>query len=146
MIELTDRTLREAKGDFDHVVRIMKEETSGQNWMLRTDAFVTCEFIAAKYTLHFWKNGNVIIYETDRPMRMDVSDDDLRELSYWCKVNKWKELQISDRLLVDRIAFEYWKRAFIAGLVKNDALQEYEDQEMKRLMETQFLEEKEDAS
>jgi len=146
MIELTDRTLREAKGDYNDVSKIMSNETSGQDWMLRSDAFVTCQFIAARYILHFWKNGNVVIHETDRPMRMDVSDDDLRELSYWCEANRWKELQVADRLLVDRVALEYWKRAFVAGLVKNDVLQNYEDQEMNRLMQSQILEETQDAS
>jgi len=145
MIELTDRTLREAKGDFDHVTRIMDEDTT-QDWMLRTDVFITCPFIAAKYILHFWKNGNVVIHETDHPMRMDVSDDDLRELVRWCEVNGWKELQVDDRLLVDRIALEFWKRIFMAGLVKSATLQGYEDQEMKRLMQAQILEEKQDAS
>ena len=76
----------------------------------------------------------------------DVSDDDLRELAQWCKVNGWKELQVDDRLLTNRIALEYWKRIFIAGLVKSATLQKYEDQEMQRLMKAQYIEEKQDAS
>jgi len=141
MIELSDMTLREANGDYHEVHQLMSEDTFGQDWMLRSNVFVATQFIASQYVLHFWKNGNVVIHSTDRPIRMDVSDDDLRELSDWCKINNWRKLRIDDRLLDDRVAQEYWYRAFIAGLVASTSLQKREDEEMKRLMKTQQLEE-----
>jgi len=146
MIELTDITIREANGDFKEVNRLMAEDSFGQDWMLRTDAYITNEFIASRFTLHMWNNGNVVIWDTDRPVRMDISDEDLRELVNWCKVNGWKELQVDDRLLGDRVALEYWNRSFIAGLVHSDTLKKREDDEMERLMKAQHIEETDDAS
>ena len=140
MIELSDFTLREANGDYHEVHRLMDKETT-QDWMLRSEVFVSTQFIASKYILHFWKNGNVVIHGTDHPVRMDITDEDLRELSNWCKGNGWHELQIDDRMLDERVALEYWHRAFIAGLVTNASLQKREDDEMGRLMKAQQLEE-----
>jgi len=146
MIELTDATIREANGDFNEVVRIMKEDSFAEDWMLRSDAFITTPFIASKFVLHFWKNGDVVIWDTDRPVRMDISDDDLRELVKWCKINGWKELQIDDRLIGDRVSLEYWNRSFIAGLVHSETLKKREDDEMARLMKAQHIEESENDS
>ncbi|MHA2279348.1 MAG: hypothetical protein ACXAC5_00445 [Promethearchaeota archaeon] len=113
---------------------------------MRSEAFVTTPFVASRLLLHFWRNGNVVIHGIDRPLRMDIADDDLRELSRWCKVNSWKELRVDDRLLDDRIGLEFWHRAFIAGIIKNDILQKKEDDEMERLMKSQKIEEESNAS
>jgi hypothetical protein len=146
MIEFTDFTLREGNGDYQEVARLMSEDTFGQDWMLRSEAFISTPFIASKFVLHLWKNGNVVIQNTDRPLRIDIADDDLRELSQWCEVNGWKELQVDKRLLDDRVGFECWHRAFIAGIIKSDTLQKKEDEEMERLMKAQRIEEETDAS
>lgn len=140
MIEFTDITLREANGDFKEVERLMKEDTFVEDWMIRTDALITTPFIISKYTLHFWRNGNVVIWDSDRPMRMDVSDEDLRELVRWCKVNGWKRLQIDDRMVMDRVALEYWTRSYIAGLVHSKTLKQRDDDEMARLLKAQYIE------
>lgn len=146
MIELTDSTIREANGDFKEVSRLMKQDSWAEDWMLRSDVFIATPFIASKFILHFWKNGNVVIWDTDRPVRMDISDEDLRELVNWCKVNGWKELQVDDRLIGDRVAIEYWNRAFIAGLIHSETLKKREEDEMERLMKAQHIEENDDVS
>jgi len=132
MIELTDITLLESKGSYEDTCRIMAKESSVLRWMLRSDAFVSNKFAASNYTLHFWNDGKVFIYETDRSVATDSSDEDLRELNMWCEANGW-HLHVSDRMLVDRYAFAYWQQAFKGGLVQNDQLDRMEEEEMKRI-------------
>jgi len=133
MIEFADRTLRQSRGYYDETKKLMEEDGNLSEWMLRTSAFVSGPLASATYTLHFWKNGRVTIYETDRPMQMDLVDEDLRELSQWCQRAGWKELGVNDRLLIDRHAYEFWRRSFIAGLIVSEKLQHHEEEEMERL-------------
>jgi hypothetical protein len=144
MIEFSDLTLRETQGDFEQIKRLMQKETTG-DWMLRSDFFVSNPMsLPARYLLHFWKNGRVVIHDTDRPMVMGSSDEDLRELSNWCKVNGWGELVVDGRLLLTKQGFDYWQRAFRAGLVENERLQLYEDEEVERLTKAYIKEKKEE--
>ncbi len=144
MIEFTDTTLLQSKGYYKETKQLMEEDGPLSEWMLRSSAFVTSPMSAFNYTLHFWKDGRVVIYDTDRPMVVDSLDEDLRELSQWCRDAEWKELGVSDRLLVDRLAYEFWRRAFIAGLIVNEKLQQHEEEEMKRLSQAYLIEKEED--
>ncbi len=144
MIEFTDMTLRQARGYFNETKKLMDEDGSVPEWMLRSSVFVSTQFVSATYTLHFWKNGRVVIHATDRPMQMDSLDDDLRELSQWCHKAGWAELSVSDELLADRHAYEFWKRSFIAGLIVNEQLQQHEEEEMTRLSKAYLNEKKEE--
>ena len=147
MIELTDITLREAQGNFVAASLLMEGDVPDKDWMLRSQAFVSNPLANASYMLHFWKNGRVVISGTDRPMTLESSDEDLRELSEWCRNSGWKELSVDSRLLADRHNYEFWYRAYIAGMIVNDVLQKDEDAEMERLSKAQLKEsEKEDAS
>ena len=143
MIEFTDTTLRESRGYFKETTKFMDEDGPVSEWMLRSAVYVSTLFSAATYALHFWKNGQVVIHETDRPMQMDSIDEDLRELSQWCQKAGWKELCVDDRLLIDRHAYEFWRRSFIAGLVVSEKLQQHEEEEMARLSKA-YLKEKEE--
>lgn len=143
MIEFSDSTLCEARGYFAETKKLMEEDGILPEWMLRSSIFVSTVFASATYTLHFWKNGRVTIHETDRPIQLGSSDEDLRELSQWCKKAGWKELSVSDRLLVDRNAYAFWQRAFIAGLVVSEQLQQHEEEEMARLSKAYLNEERE---
>lgn len=145
MIEFADSTLRETGGFYDEVVKLMKEEGEPSEWMLRSSAFVSNELVAQSYILHFWADGRVVIYETDRSMKLDSIDEELRELSQWCRDAGWKYLGVNDRLLNDRHALEFWKRAHIAGLVVNETLQQYEDEELIRLSKAYLKEKEEEA-
>lgn len=145
MIEFTDGTLRESRGYYKETKELMEEDGSLVEWMLRSSVFVTTAVAAAGYILHFWKDGRVVIYETDRLMQINSLDEELRELSQWCEDAGWKKLDVSDRLLVDRQAYEFWRRAFIAGLIINEKLQQHEDEEMKRLSQA-YLKEKAEES
>ncbi len=143
MIEFTDTTLRQSRGYFEETKKLMEEDGPISEWMLRSSAFVSTPFAATTYILHFWKNGQVVIHETDRPMQVDSVDEDLRELSEWCRKAGWEGLVVGDRLLVDRHAYEFWRRSFIAGLVASQKLQQHEEEEMERLSKA-YLKEKED--
>lgn len=145
MIEFTDITLRQSKGYYKETKKLM-EEDGPTDWMLCTSAFVSTQFIAATYMLHFWKNGHVVIHDTDRPMKADTLDEDLRELSQWCRNAGWKHLDVSDRLLEDRHSYEFWLRSFIAGMVVNDTLQQHEDEENVRLSKAYIIEKEEDEN
>lgn len=146
MIEFTDMTLLESRGYYQETKKLMEEDGPISEWMLRSSAFVSTPLAASSYILHFWKNGRIVIHETDRLMQVDSLDEDLRELSQWCKDAGWKELDVHDRLLIDRQACEFWRRAFIAGLIVNEKLQQYEDEEMKRLSQAYIREKEEDAN
>lgn len=146
MIEFTDATLCQSRGHYEETKKLMEEDGPLSEWMLRSSVYVSTQFNAATYMLHFWKNGRVVIYETDRPMQMDSVDEDLRELSQWCQKAGWKELDINDRLLVDRHAYEFWRRSFIAGLIVNEKLQQHEEEEMERLSQAYLQEKKEDEN
>ncbi len=145
MIEVTDTTIRQAKGSREVVAKLMIEDIGHNDWMLRSTTFVTTPFAAANYMLHFWKNGDAVIHETDHPMRMESSDDDLRELSLWAKHHGWN-LRVDSRLLQDRVALEYWNRAFVAGLVLSEVLQKREEDEMARLVKSEKIERDEEES
>lgn len=141
MIEFTDMTLCESHGYYKETKKLMEEDGPISEWMLHSSAFVTAPMSAFSYILHFWKDGRVVIHETDRPMRVDSLDEDLRELSQWCRDAGWKELSVSDRLLItDRQAYEFWRRAFIAGLIVSEKLQQHEEEEMKRLSQAYLIE------
>ncbi len=145
LIEVTDTTIRQAKGSREIVNKLMTEDIGNNDWMLRSSAFITTPLAAANYILHFWKNGDAVIHETDRPMRMESSDDDLRELSLWARHHGWT-LRVDSRLLQERIALEYWNRAFVAGLILSDILKKQEEEEMARLVKSEQIERNEDVS
>ena len=144
MIEFTDTTLRQSRGYFDETKKLVDADGWNKEWMLRSTVFVSTQFVSATYILHFWKNGRITIYETDRPMQMDSVDEDLRELSQWCQKAGWQELSVDDRLLTDRHAYEFWRRSFIAGLVVSEKLQQHEEEEMERLSKAYLKEKEED--
>lgn len=146
MIEFTDITMRQSQGFYAETTKLMEEDGPIGEWMLRTEAFVTTQFISANYILHFWKDGRVDIFETDRPMRMDSFDEDLRQLSQWCKDAGWQDLSVNDRLLADRQAYEFWKRCFIAGLVVSEKLKKHEEEELDRLSQAYIKETKDEEN
>ena len=146
MIEISDTTLREANGEYRAVCQLM--QTSG-TWMLRSDVFVSTPIIVSKFIVHFWNDGNAVLHDLDRPVRMDLPDDDIRALADWCRINGWQNLKINDRLIADKIGFDYWQRSFRAGIVDNDQFVAYEKSEIERLTNAckkEVEEEKQDAT
>ena len=141
MIEFSDITLRESGGDKEKVQKLMKVPT----WMLKSTGVVTTDFVTATYILHFWSDGNVLIVDTDRPLKDDIPDDDLRELHDWCFNHGWTDLKVAERLLMNRNSIEFWNKIYISGLVKSEKLHRREVAEMNRLKQFQEIEE-EDGS
>ncbi len=137
MIEFTDITLRQSGGNFDATQKLMAEDVGSGTWMLRTEVLISNEFATGQYLLHLWNDGNVVIQQVLSNKQVESSDEDLRELSEWCRINGWKNLKIQDSLLTDRRSREYWRRGFLAGLVKSDLFQREEDDQFRRLSEAQ---------
>lgn len=134
MIEFSDLTLRDrqAKGNYDATVQLMKLDGAGRTWMLRTEAIITLPSVAFRFLLHFWSDGNVTIIETDHPPIIDVPDDDIRYLSEWCIQNGWKQLAVQDGLLNDPRGFDFWMRLYRAGIITNSLLRTHEAEETER--------------
>jgi hypothetical protein len=131
MVELTDITLIQGHGNFGEVMNLMK--TDGNDvWMLESRAFVTSSSISSSFLLHFWNNGKVVIRNTDHPISNEVPDDDIRELSFWCKMNGWHSLVAHKDLLSNNVDFDFWLRMFRAGAIQSDELQKHEEAEMAR--------------
>lgn len=129
MVEVTDITLREANGNYSVVCDLMKID----KWMLESRAFVESSGMAASFLLHLWSDGKVKIITTDHPISFDMPDDDIRELSEWCRINGWQALTIDKDLLEDPAHFEFWLRFFRLGMVFSDELKSYDDNEMSRM-------------
>lgn len=144
MVELTDITLIEAKGDFPTVCKLMKEDGSPEVWMLKTEAYVTAPMLSSQFLLHCWSDGRVVIFDAIRPLQMETPIDDLQQLNEWCRNNKWQNLWIDDRLLVERQSLLYWGRMYIAGLVMNNKLKQQDEDEHARLTSAYLKEKKEE--
>jgi len=143
MVEVTDITLVEANGNFPTVCKIMELEGCPAVWMIKTEAYVTAPMISSQFILHCWNDGKVVIFDAARPLAVETPIDDLQQLNEWCYNNKWSDLWVDDRLLVERGSLFYWNRMYMAGLVRNDKLHQQDEDEHNRLMDA-YLKEKED--
>ncbi len=134
MIEFSDITLRESFGNFLVTKEIMESE-GPPSWMLETEASVVTPSISSQYTLHLWQDGIVCIMGTNRPLTVEVPDDDLRLLKEWCTSNGWKSLTVHKYSLEDPQHFDFWMRMYYAGIVNSEVLEKHDNQEMSRMKE-----------
>ena len=134
MIDFSDRTIRQAFGNYAMVKQIMESEGPSK-WMIETTAVVASKFVVSENLLHLWDNGEVHLIGTSHPMTTDVPDDDLRELSEWCEKNGWKKLMIDDDSLQNPQQFNFWQRAYYAGIISSTYLTEYENRATERMKE-----------
>lgn len=125
MIEFTDNTLIEAKGDYNQVTNIMLQESTPK-WMIQTDAVIRTESFISSYVLNFWDNGDIYIFETSRPPDKDLPDDDLIFLRSWVDMNNWKRLLVSNNFLEDPRWFSFWLTYFRSGIIYNEKLKQFE--------------------
>ena len=134
MIELSDLTLRDpnAKGSYPLTCQLMATDGAGSTWMLRTEAVVSTPIVTARFLLHFWADGRVVIMDTEHPPIIDVPDDDIRQLNEWCLQNSWKQLSVQDSLLGDPRSFDFWMRLYRAGIVNSPLLVAHETEETER--------------
>lgn len=140
-IIFSDMTVNEGCGDRVAVDYLMKD-MGDRDWMLRTEATVTCSDITMNYLLHFWKNGQVYIIKTDRPISLKVPDDDIRYLSEWCKNQGWERLIVDNNLLREPNGFEFWLRMYQAGIVHSELLEKHDVDEMERLSQAYLIDRK----
>ena len=143
-VVFSDMTINEGLGDYVAVGCLMSKDVGEKDWMLRTDATVSCNDVTMNYLLHFWKNGQVYIMKTDRPISLKVPDDDLRYLSEWCVSHGWKRMIADKNLLRDPIGFDFWLRMYQAGIAQAEELEKHDSEEMERLSRA-YLAEGEDA-
>ena len=130
MIEFSDNTLREADGSYEAVKELMKTD-GGIEWMLRSETLVDAGPVMARYLLHFWWDGRVVIMETDHPPVMEVPEDDIVELKEWCDKKEWN-LHIHKDLIASPAGFVFWLRLFRAGVVHSEVLAVHEREEIDR--------------
>ena len=130
MIEFTDLTIIEYDGDFEKIALIMKQEGC-KEWMLRSKCVILTPQIVSSYTLHFWQNGDVYIYDTTRPPDQELPTDDLVFLKEWVLEKKWKTLIAHHNFLDDPRWWDFWKHCFRMGLIYNK-IADFEKDEMIR--------------
>jgi hypothetical protein len=143
LISFSDRTIKEAFGNYKLVKQIVESE-GPSTWMLETMVVVANNFVVSENLVHLWHDGKVVLIKTTHPMVADVPDDDLRELSQWCEDNGWKKLTVDKDLLEDPQQFGFWQRAYYAGIITSEYLSEYEKNEMERMKEAYEREQKEE--
>lgn len=132
---MTDITLNESGGNYLTTCEIMSADIGSGDWMLDSKCHVYTQMMSCMYQLHLWKNGQVVIWKTDRPIDFAAPDDDLMELSTWTRENGWKCLTIDSRLLISPQEFDFWKRMYLRGIIENEELKRHEEEETNRLRE-----------
>ena len=145
MINFSDRTIREAFGNYKMVKQIVESE-GPPTWMLESMAIVATTFVVSENLLHFWHNGEVHLIKTTHPMMTDTPDDDLRELSEWCEKNGWKKLTVDNDLLEDPQQFYFWQRMYFSGIIISEHLSECEKKETERMKEAYEREQQEEET
>lgn len=139
MIEFTDITILESRGNYKNTLDIMEKDVPGRDWMLDSDCYVIMGASSSKFKLHFWKNGDVFIWDSAlRTTGMD--DQDIEIISRWCSDNGWNVPNINERLLKTPQETEYWNRAYLKGFVHSDYFRKLEEEEVQRLREGMDLE------
>ena len=139
MIEFTDITIIESRGNYKNTLEIMEKDVPGRDWMLETECYINVGPFSSVFKLHFWKNGDVFIWNS--PLRASGMDDhDIEAMSRWCTKNGWKVPQINSRLLRTPQEIEYWNRTYLKGFICSEYFAKLEEEEMKRLQEGMKLE------
>ena len=144
MISVTDRTLLESQGNFEKTCEIM-EGSGPSTWMLRTTASISHGPNAFNYTLHFYNSGEVHIVDLNRPLTLDIPDDDLRQLFEWCTSNGWNRPILHKDLARDHRAFQFWMRMYNAGLIDGEEFREQEEEDKIRFSQIATEEEADGA-
>lgn len=128
MVEFQDLLIQQTNGQF----KLIKDEMGNNSWMLRSWAVVFANTIAARYLLHLWHDGQVVIIQTEHPPSSNIPDDDIRELKKWCDNNGWSKLCVHNDMINDMDVFEFWFRLYRAGIVYNSKFAKVEEEELKR--------------
>ena len=85
--------------------------------------------------------------QTTHPPRIDLPDQDLRELREWTETNGWSIPWIRDEgmesLVSNPQGFDFWLQTYRCGLIQSDVLRQYDENEMQRMTES-VVEEEED--
>lgn len=137
MIYFTDLTINEAFGNFNRVKELMNMNT----WMIESRVNVVTPEISTNFLIHFWHDGKIVIFSTDRILSYDVPDDDIRELNEWGKINGWGKIFLHKDLTEDQRMFEYWMQFFRAGLVDSEEMQAYDKAQQEFFAKSGFEQE-----
>ena len=136
-IEFEDLTLREASGNYEKAVQLMKEEGSVDPWMLRSAVSVAAEGMTGNFIINFWNDGKMVVDEILRPASLEIPNDDIVELSKWAGENGWQKPQPSDKMLNSPRLFEFWERQYQSGLISCSRIEERESDLFDRLAKSE---------
>lgn len=143
MVEFEDLTLREAEGQYDKVVQIMKNDGAGATWMLRSKTFVQTPYITGIFVLNFWHDGKVMVDEMYRPISNEAPNDDISELSTYVKDNGWKPLEPTNKMMENPRLSDFWRKQYQSGLIVSEILEQREADIVERLIKSESIHDKE---
>lgn len=118
IIEFSDITMIEADGEYDIVCEIMNRENGNNDWMIKSDVFITDGIINSQITLHLYKNKDIYIENYDIKKDEAYYSPDLECLSQWAQQNGWNTpCPNKDLLLMD---IDFWKYFWETSLIDCD--------------------------
>lgn len=132
MIRFSDITINEGWGNY-RLIRELMESSGPKEWMIESHATISTPIISSDCVLHFWADGRVVLMETNHPLHSQAPDDDIRELSRWCRKNGWKNLVVDNKLITEQKEFEFWMRFYYSGMITSDVLKKHDEQEIERM-------------
>ena len=133
MIEFEDITLVEADGHYDKVVEIMKNDNVTTPWMLRSKVYVHTDSITGVFIVHLWADRRFVIDEIQRPVSVNVPNDDIIEMSEWTREHGWLLPEPANKLLDIPRFFDFWERQYQSGLITCTFIEEREADLIRKL-------------
>jgi len=96
-LDFDDRTIIESGGDFTEIVRIMKEDSPSDTWMLRSGLHMVVvihgQMMEAQFLLHFYSDGKIRIMEYRASSNDPAYNPDISGLSEWIKSKGWSSVK-----------------------------------------------------
>jgi len=123
-LDFDDRTIIESGGDFTEIVRIMKEDSPSDTWMLRSGLHMVVvihgQMMEAQFLLHFYSDGKIRIMEYRASSNDPAYNPDISGLSEWIKSKGWSSLSPHSDLV--RMNLPFWKFFWETFLVDSEYL------------------------
>jgi len=127
-LDFTDPTILQTDGNFDEVMKLMKEEGDAiaDSWMIESPMTMTMitpnkQVLEASFLLHFYHNGNIYVMEY-APSSGDVFFiPDIQGLVVWAQQNGWKSVRPCEDLARDNTTC--WKYFYETNLIDSEYLE-----------------------
>lgn len=141
MIEFTDISMIESNGNFEKLKDIM----NFPSWMIKTSAYLNFEEFSHTFELHCWNDASIHIINTDMPQNREMTNHLIQYMFEWAKENKWEKICVNKDILDHPEQYEFWLRAYRAGLVYNKVFEDQEQREIKKYEKIVTLSKEEDG-